>query len=207
MLGMGKGWGGLGEIGPLGGRENQVDSGMHDDPDILVVLTTARTEFEAQTLAEALRARGIRAEVFATAASSLQWEAGFTDPIKVMVRRADVGDAEQVRAALKMDSVDIDWDEVDTGAEAEQDDAAPKKSAQVTVFLIGLFFVMGLVSLIAVVLASGLTAVIYIEVLDVEERTPVPAYVGWSVGAVVFALLWRASRKVRDEARGKRDVE
>ena len=114
-----------------------------------------------------------------------------------------MGEAEKVRAALKMDSVDIDWDEVETGAGPEQDDAPPRKSFQVTVFLIGLFFVMGLVSLIAVMLASGLTAVFYIEVLEVEGRTPVPAYVGWAVGAVAFASMWRASRKVRDEARGK----
>ena len=40
---------------------------MHDDPDILVVLTTARTEFEAQTLPEVpkppLRVRDIAAIV------------------------------------------------------------------------------------------------------------------------------------------------
>lgn len=92
---------------------------MSNDPDTLVVLTTARTEFEAETLAEALRSRGVRAEVFAAAASALQWEAGYTDPIKVMVRRGDAERAEQVRVSLKADSVDIDWDEVDTG------DAAP----------------------------------------------------------------------------------
>lgn len=88
---------------------------MHEDPDMLVVLTTARTEFEAQTLAEALRARGIRAEVFAEAAATLQWDVAATDPIKVMVCRGDREDAERVRTALKADSVDIDWDEVDTG--------------------------------------------------------------------------------------------
>jgi hypothetical protein len=88
---------------------------MGTDPDILVVLTTARTEFEAETLAEALRARGIRAEVFATASSTLQWEAGYSDPIKVMVRRGDAEEAERVRVSLKADSVDIDWDEVETG--------------------------------------------------------------------------------------------
>ncbi len=178
---------------------------MHDDPDILVVLTTARTEFEAQTLAEALRARGIRAEVFATAASSLQWEAAFTDPIKVMVRRAGGGEGEKVRAALKRDSVDIDWDEVDTGAGAEQDDAAPKKSAQVTVFIVGLFFAMIFVATIAGLFATGLTGVLMVELVEIEERTSVPMYVGWVTATVVLALLWRGSRKVRDEARGKRD--
>ena len=193
----------MGETGPLGCCENQVDSGMHDDPDILVVLTTARTEFEAQTLAEALRARGIRAEVFATAASSLQWEAGFGDPIKIMVRRADVGEAEKVRAALKMDSVDIDWDEVDTGAGAEQDDAPPKKSPQVTVFIVGLMFAIVMMSAIAGLFSYGVTNAIFRLGLEFEGNTSVPMYVGWVGAVAVFALLWRGSRKVRNEARGK----
>jgi hypothetical protein len=184
-------------------REWEQDSMSEHDPDMLVVLTTARTEFEAQTLAEAVRARGIRAEVFATAASSLQWEAGFTDPIKVMVRRADVAEAEKVRAALKMDSVDIDWDEVDTGAEAEQDDAPAKKSAQVTVFVTGLFFAMIIVATIAGLFASGITGVIMVHALEHEGHTSVPMYVGCVASVVVLALLWRGSRKVREEASGK----
>jgi hypothetical protein len=58
--------------------------------------------------------------VFATSANMLQWEGGYTDPIKVMVRRADL---ERAAAALKRtrkESVDIDWSEVDVGvAEGE----------------------------------------------------------------------------------------
>ncbi len=96
---------------------------MGDDPDILVVLTTARTEFEAEALAEALRSRGIRAEVFGGTAASgggLQWYTAGSDPIKVMVRRGDVVLAERVRVSIKADSVDLDWDEVDVGVgEAE----------------------------------------------------------------------------------------
>ncbi|QQS10027.1 MAG: hypothetical protein IPK69_05245 [Phycisphaerales bacterium] len=91
---------------------------MGGDPDILVVLTTARTEFEAEALAEALRSRGIPAEVFGGTAASgggLQWYTAGSDPIKVMVRRGDVALAERVRVAIKADSVDLDWDEVDVG--------------------------------------------------------------------------------------------
>ena len=106
---------------------------MPHDPDILVVLTSAATEFEAQALAEALRARGVPSEVFATATNTLQWQAGYTDPIKVMVRRADLEAAGAIRASLKADSVDIDWDEVDTGATpAGENDARPRPSKLVT---------------------------------------------------------------------------
>ncbi|MBK9187601.1 MAG: hypothetical protein IPM33_01470 [Phycisphaerales bacterium] len=89
---------------------------MGEDPNILVELTTARTEFEAATMAESLKAQGIPAEVFAGAANMLQWHVTSTDPIKVMVRRQDV---EKARAALRdvrADSVDIDWADVDVGS-------------------------------------------------------------------------------------------
>jgi len=181
-------------------------SGDGGDPDMLVVLTTARTEFEAQTLAEALRARGNRAEVFATAASSLQWEAAFTDPIKVMVRRADVGEAEKVRASLKADSVDIDWDEVDTGAGAEQDDAPPRKSAQVTVFVVGLFFGIILITACVGLIAHAVVNAIFRVGMEFDGNTPVPMYAGWAVAAVVFVVLWRGSRNVREEAKGSRNA-
>jgi hypothetical protein len=88
---------------------------MAGDPDILVPLTSARTEFEAQTMAAALEADGIRAKVFATSANMLQWEGGYTDPIKVMVRRADLERAAASLKRTRKESVDIDWSEVDVG--------------------------------------------------------------------------------------------
>ncbi len=85
---------------------------MPDDPDILVPFTTAKTEFEGATIVESLRAAGIRAEVFAAASNTLQWDVNFTDPIKVMVRRADVDRAREQLATVRRDSVDIDYDEL-----------------------------------------------------------------------------------------------
>lgn len=85
------------------------------DPDILVDLTTARTAFEAEAIANALEAQGIPARAFTTAGSMLQWDIAGTQPMRVQVRR---GDLERARAALhdtRQDSVDIDWSEVDTG--------------------------------------------------------------------------------------------
>lgn len=170
---------------------------MGDDPDMLVVLTTARTEFEGQTLAEALRARGVPAEVFATAASSLQWEAGFTDPIKVMVRRADVERASQIRASIKADSVDIDWDEVDTGVAGRIEDErarmaeheAPRRR-----------------SMLAVVWKIGLVALSLLLALIVLQMAGTMAWaatgdggVAWWVGLIAalgtLCGLWLAMRK------------
>jgi hypothetical protein len=88
---------------------------MADDPDILVLLTSARTEFEGQTMASTLEADGIPAKVFATSANMLQWEAGYTDPIKVMVRRRDLVKAAASLKRTRQESVDIDWAEVDVG--------------------------------------------------------------------------------------------
>jgi hypothetical protein len=88
---------------------------MGTDPDILVPLTSARTEFEGRTMAAALEAEGIPAKVFATSANMLQWEGGYTDPIKVMVRRRDLEKAAASLKRTRQESVDIDWSEVDVG--------------------------------------------------------------------------------------------
>lgn len=88
---------------------------MARDPDILVDLTTARTEFEAETIAEALRAQGIPAQTFAIAGSVLQWDVAITQPIRVAVRRRDLEQARAILRAVRAESVDLDWSEVDTG--------------------------------------------------------------------------------------------
>ena len=47
---------------------------MEKDPDFLVDLTTCGSDFEAQTLVEALKSRGIFAQAFTHAGSTLAWE-------------------------------------------------------------------------------------------------------------------------------------
>lgn len=96
---------------------------MTADPDILVTLTTARTEFEGANLVNVLQAAGIPARVFATTANTMQWEAGYTDPIKVQVRRADLTRAAEAIRRNRQDSVDLDWDEIDVG---QFEDIAPE---------------------------------------------------------------------------------
>lgn len=88
---------------------------MHPDPQALVPLTTALNDFEAQTIAEALRAQGIPAEVFAAAASMMQTVAV---PVQVLVQEKDLAGAKNALRAIKADSVDIDWSEIDTGDRA-----------------------------------------------------------------------------------------
>lgn len=88
---------------------------MPKDPDTLVDLTTARTAFEAEMIAESLRAQGIPAEAFTTVGSMLQWDIAGTQPMRVQVRRQDVDKATAALRAIRADSVDLDWDEVDTG--------------------------------------------------------------------------------------------
>jgi hypothetical protein len=95
------------------------------DPDQLVTLTTARTEFEGSLRRAVLADTGIDARVFAASANALQWEGGYTDPIKIQVRRADLARAADVLRKNKQDSVDLDWAEVDVG---EMEAGAPPVS-------------------------------------------------------------------------------
>lgn len=88
---------------------------MGTDPEILVPLTSARTGFEAETIAQALTAHGVPAQVFGLSAQVMQWELGYHDAIKVMVRRGDLETASDILKAIKAESVDIDWSEIDVG--------------------------------------------------------------------------------------------
>jgi hypothetical protein len=95
---------------------------MNDDD--LAVVTTADTEFEAEAKAEALRARGIEAQVTRNAPS---WTGHVSiSPTargaSVLVHRDDLERARTILKQVIADSVDIDWDEVDVG---EREDDLP----------------------------------------------------------------------------------
>src|ERR1043165_6365478 len=96
---------------------------MGEDPDILVLLTATRVRFRSETIAQSLNAHGVPAHAFGTAAAVGQWELGIRNEFQVMVRRRDLDLAKSVLGAIKADSVDIDWDEVDVGQPT--DDPAP----------------------------------------------------------------------------------
>lgn len=100
---------------------------MTTDPDTLVDVISARSEFEASVMVEALKARDIPAFSIANAGMTLQWEVAASSPFRVSVRRKDVESAKEILRSLKADSVDIDWSTVDVGV---SQDAAPPATAR-----------------------------------------------------------------------------
>ncbi|MGH7244540.1 MAG: hypothetical protein ACREJD_14105 [Phycisphaerales bacterium] len=101
---------------------------MTTDPDTLVDVIAARSEFEASVMVEALKARDIPAFAIANAGMTLQWEVAATAPFRVSVRSKDIAAAKEILRSVKADSVDIDWSEVDVGV--NQDAATEKLGAQ-----------------------------------------------------------------------------
>lgn len=105
---------------------------MPPDPDQLVLLTTCRTEFEAQALANALDARAIPATVFSAAARMVQWEGGIANQAKVFVRRVDSNAALAVLRSLRTSSRGIDWNSIDVGdMEPGETPAPPRQTPRV----------------------------------------------------------------------------
>ena len=88
---------------------------MSRDPDILVDLTTAISDFEAQVIVQALEAQGIPARAFTSATSMLQWQIAPGHGVRISVRRRDLAAAKAALRAIRAESVDLDWDEIDTG--------------------------------------------------------------------------------------------
>jgi hypothetical protein len=123
---------------------------MPKDPDILVDLTTARTDFEAEVIVQALEGQGIPARAFTTAGAMLQWEVAMTQPMRIAVRRRDLDAARSALRAIRADSVDIDWDEIDTGAAGAAEEL-PDQPAPV-----GRLLFWGFVALVAVLALCGL---------------------------------------------------
>lgn len=77
------------------------------------------TEFEAAAIAEALRAQGIQARVLGGNLAGMRAEAPAL--ASVIVRRMDLPRATEILRAVKADSIDIDWNEVDVGDESRAD--------------------------------------------------------------------------------------
>jgi hypothetical protein len=90
---------------------------VQNDPAELIDLASVRSEFEAATMVEALRAQGIAAQHYGGGLAGFRAEApGF---VRVVVRRQDADRARLALRALQADSIDIDWDEVDVGEPEE----------------------------------------------------------------------------------------
>ncbi|MBL0869805.1 MAG: DUF2007 domain-containing protein [Phycisphaerales bacterium] len=98
---------------PPGGSQSNAE------PTSPVELTRTNTEFEAAAIAEALRAQGIQARVLGGNLAGMRAEAPAL--ASVIVRRMDLPRATEVLRAVKADSIDIDWNEVDVGDESRAD--------------------------------------------------------------------------------------
>lgn len=107
---------------------------MTTDPDTLVDVISAQSEFEASVMVEALKARDIPAFSIANAGMTLQWEVAATSPFRVSVRRKDVETAKEILRSLKADSVDIDWSTVDVGVSQDTPPAAPRPDPEPEAF-------------------------------------------------------------------------
>lgn len=94
------------------------------DPDKLVDVAQTRSEIEASTIVEALRARGIAANSYGGALAGFR--ADLPSFVRVVVRAADLQRARLALASIKADSIDLNWDEIDVG---QPEDPAPPGSA------------------------------------------------------------------------------
>ncbi|MFN0010225.1 MAG: putative signal transducing protein [Phycisphaerales bacterium] len=89
----------------------------------LVPLTSSPSEFEAAAIAAALREQSIPAQV--SGGTITGFRAEVPGEAQVLVFESDLERARNALRAIKADSIDIDWDEVDVG---EGDDAAAKSA-------------------------------------------------------------------------------
>jgi len=124
----------------------------------LAVVATADSEFEAETKAEVLRARGLRAMVNRNAPS---WTGHLSiSPTavgaSVLVHRDDLERATELLKQVIADSVDIDWDEVDVGE--RQDDLPLQEVGRMPVLAMASFAVA--VAVIGITLLWILIAVV-----------------------------------------------
>jgi hypothetical protein len=91
------------------------------DPDALVTVRLARSEFEAGVLAATLREHGIEAFTFGRAHGAIPLGTRLLS-VPVQVRAKDRERAEQALAERAVDAAEVDWDEVDVG---EREDRLP----------------------------------------------------------------------------------
>jgi len=103
-----------------------------DDPDQLITLTSASTEFAAQIAATVLREAGIETFVFGSTGTAMGLSMTGAAPlarggdqiwgVPVQVRRRDFDRARELLQANRRDSVDIDWNQVEVG---QREDTLP----------------------------------------------------------------------------------
>ena len=89
---------------------------MSDDGMNLEVLVRVPTEVEASVIVGELEARGIRAEAVGGYTASFRAEA--PGDVKVLVRSADVEQAQAALKEMRQSEGQTDWSDVDVGDES-----------------------------------------------------------------------------------------
>ncbi len=122
---------------------------MKNDPNEPVVVATAWTEAEAGIIASSLRERGIEARVFDAVGSVLSaFGPALNQPIQVVVRRSEAEHALATLRAIRQESIDIDWSQIDTGdqgPESSTKTGAGRSHRAWPVVLVGMGLALGCV--------------------------------------------------------------
>jgi hypothetical protein len=101
---------------------------MTADQERTVVIAETRTAFEAETIAAALRERGVDARVLDTATTQAWGMAiGGVSGVKVVVLEHEVELARKAMEEVRVESASIDWDAVELG-----DDPSVQRLTQVS---------------------------------------------------------------------------
>lgn len=159
---------------------------MGPDPSQLVLLTTAKTEFEAEAIATSLRAEGVPAAVFSAAARTMQWEAGYQPGAQISVRAGDLEAAVAVLRRERRERGRIDWSSVDVG-EFEGEESLPTPGPRVG----------GLSPRLALVRQVGVASLILMNVMWMVPSGSLPGFTAALGIAGVMILLRGATMRSR----------
>jgi hypothetical protein len=114
-----------------------VNAVADDDPDALVTLIAAASEFEAQTIVAILKEREVDAVAFPSVTQTLGFDGLGGSPVggvPVQVRRRDVERATSALRANRFFADSVDWDAVEVG---EEDPTAQRLGAKGPVLAFG----------------------------------------------------------------------
>ncbi len=107
------------------------------------VLLTTRTAFEAETVAAALRHRGLAAQVVNTASAQV-WAGLPVGEARVLVYQRDLDDAKDLLRTIRAEGAAVDWDATDIGQELDAE--KPASRAAWTMVLVLVLLGLGVLS-------------------------------------------------------------
>ena len=145
------------------------------------VLVSTRTAFEAETIAAALRERGMAAQAINTASAQV-WGGLVVGQAKVLVYERELEDARALLKTIRAEGAAVDWDTVDVGPEFDAEKSSSRSAWTVVLLL--------------VLLGLGVLSV------GVKRADPVLQALG--VCALIFAAILGRNAWVSDTRRTER---